>query len=171
MIVFTAKSPHITTMTKKPNSQGYMFFCMAEKGYVCKFQPSLYAFGVDPVDVESHLLKLIDTGKMIHKLIRHEYQTNRILFFNSEIDNIFTSQPPLPKLCNMRIVLGTLPGYPASVQIGTGTENQVRVRNCQGAWTALSSRGCYPHRTLNRGLWPRWNWTAVTTIRFLHRWL
>jgi len=70
MIRFTGRSIHITKMPNKLISQGYKFFCMAEKGYVWKFHPSLNAVGGDPVDVESHLLQLSDTGKMVHHLIR-----------------------------------------------------------------------------------------------------
>jgi hypothetical protein len=57
-------------MPNKPISQGYKFFCMAEMGYVWEFHPSLNAVGEDPVDVESHLLKLTNTAKMVHHLIR-----------------------------------------------------------------------------------------------------
>jgi len=58
-------------MPNKLISQGYKFFCRAEKGYVWEIHPSLNAVGGDPVDAESSLLKLTDTGKMIHHLIRH----------------------------------------------------------------------------------------------------
>jgi len=70
MILFTGRSIHITKMPNKPISQGYKFFCMVEKGYVWEFHPSSNAVGGDPVDVESHLLQLTDTGKMLHHLIR-----------------------------------------------------------------------------------------------------
>ena len=42
---------------------------MAEKGYVWEFHPSSNAVGGDPVDVESHLLQLTDTGTLVHDLI------------------------------------------------------------------------------------------------------
>jgi len=70
MILFTGRSIHITNMPNKPISQGYRFFCMAEKGYVWEFHPSSNAVGGDFVDVESRLLKLTDTGKLVHHLIR-----------------------------------------------------------------------------------------------------
>jgi hypothetical protein len=55
MILFTGRSIHITKMPNKPISQKYKFFCMAEKGYVWEFHPSLNAVGGDPVDVESRI--------------------------------------------------------------------------------------------------------------------
>jgi hypothetical protein len=66
MILFTGMSIYIAKMPNKPISQGYKFSCRAEKGYVWEIHPSSNAVGGDPVDVESHLLLLADTGKMIH---------------------------------------------------------------------------------------------------------
>ena len=40
------------------------------------------------------------------------------------------------------LLLAAVPGYPASVQVGTGTESPVRVKNCQGNQLAVSWRGC-----------------------------
>jgi hypothetical protein len=44
-----------------------------------------------------------------------------------------------------------VPGYPASVRVGTGTQTTVQVRNPQGSSPAESWQGCYPDRTLKRG--------------------
>ena len=71
MILFTGRSIHITKIPNKPISQGYTIFCMAEKDYVWEIHPSSNAVGGDPVDVESHLVQLTDTGKMIHHLISY----------------------------------------------------------------------------------------------------
>jgi len=76
---------------------------MAEKGYVWEFHPSSNAVGGDPVDVESHLLQLTDTGKMVHHLIRRLHQRHRKLSFNVYMDNLFTTQPLLAELHRMEI--------------------------------------------------------------------
>jgi hypothetical protein len=55
-------------MPNKPFSQGYRFFCMAENGYVWEFHSSSNAVGGDPGNVESCLLWLRTTGKMVHHL-------------------------------------------------------------------------------------------------------
>jgi hypothetical protein len=39
MILFTGRSIHITKIPNRSISQGYMFFCMAEMGYVWEFHP------------------------------------------------------------------------------------------------------------------------------------
>jgi hypothetical protein len=57
-------------MPNMPVRQGYKFFCITEKGYVWEFHPSSIVVGGDPVDAESHLLQLIDTGKMVYHFIR-----------------------------------------------------------------------------------------------------
>jgi len=98
MILFTGRSIHITKMPNKPIRQGYKFVCMAEKGYVWEFHPSSNAGGGDPVDVESHLLHLTDTGKMVHHLIRHSHQRHPKLSFNVYMDNVFTTKPLLAEL-------------------------------------------------------------------------
>jgi len=41
------------------------------------------------------------------------------------------------------LVLATVPGYPASVWVGTKPKALVWVRNCQATRTAVSSWGCY----------------------------
>jgi len=92
MILFTGRSIHITKMPNKPISQGYNFVCMAEKGYVWEFHPSSNAVGGDPVDVESCLLQLTDTGKIVHHLTRRLHQRHRKLSFNVYMDNFFTTQ-------------------------------------------------------------------------------
>jgi len=73
-ILFTGRSIHITMMPNKPICQGYKLLCMAEKGYVWEFHPLSNAVGGDPVDVESHLVQLTDTGKMVYDLSRHLHQ-------------------------------------------------------------------------------------------------
>jgi len=45
------------------------------------------------------------------------------------------------------LVLATVPGYPASVRVGTDPKAPVRVRNHQVTRPALSWRVCYPDRT------------------------
>jgi len=62
---------------------------MAEKGYVGEFHPSSNAVGGDPLDVESHLLQLTDTGKMVHHLTRHLRQRHRNLYINVYMNNFF----------------------------------------------------------------------------------
>jgi hypothetical protein len=103
MILFTGRSIHITKMPNKPVSQGYKLFCMAEKGYIWQFHPSLDAVGGDPVDVESPLLHLTDTGKIVHHLIRHLHQRHWKLSFNEYMDNVFKTQPLLAELRRMGI--------------------------------------------------------------------
>jgi len=87
MILFTGRSIHITKMPIKPINQAYKFFCMAEKGYVWEFHPSSKAVEGDPVDVESRLLHLTDTGNMVHHLIKHLHQRHQKVSFNVYIDN------------------------------------------------------------------------------------
>jgi len=101
MILFTGRSNHITKMPNKPISQGYIFFCMAQKGCVWEFHPSLNAVGGDSVDVESRLLQLTDTGKMVHHSIRRLHQGHRKLSFNVYLDNFVTTQPLRAELCRM----------------------------------------------------------------------
>jgi hypothetical protein len=103
MILFTGRSIHITKMPNKPISQEYKFFSMTGKGYVWEFHPSSNVVGGNPVDVESHLLQLTDTGKMVHHLTRCLHQRHRKLFFNVYIDDFFTTQPLLAELCLMGI--------------------------------------------------------------------
>jgi hypothetical protein len=50
MILFTGRSTHITKVQNKPISQGYKFFCMAEKHYVWEFNSSFNAVAGDSVD-------------------------------------------------------------------------------------------------------------------------
>jgi len=103
MILFTGRSIHITKMPNKPISQGYKFFYMAEKGYVWEFHPSSNTVGQNPVDVESHLLQLTDTGMMVHHLIRCLHQRHRKLYFNVYMDNCFTTKTALAELRRMEI--------------------------------------------------------------------
>jgi len=103
MILFTGRSIHITNMPNKPIIQGYRFFCVAEKGYVWGFHPSSNAVGGDSVDVEFHLLKLTDTGKMVHHMIRHLHLRHRKLSFHVYMDNSFTTQLLLAVLHQMGI--------------------------------------------------------------------
>jgi len=110
-----------------PTSQGYRFFCMAEKGYVWEFHPSWNAVGGDPVDVESLLLKLTDTGKKVHHLIRPLHQRHRKLSFNVYMDNFFTTQPLLAELHRMGIgACGTcmqqFRGFPKELKDGTNAK-------------------------------------------------
>jgi hypothetical protein len=56
--IFTYQFIQVTKIPNKPLSQGYMFYCMAEKGYVWEFHPSSNTIGGDGVDVEFYLLKL-----------------------------------------------------------------------------------------------------------------
>jgi hypothetical protein len=95
MILFTGRSIHITKMPNKPISQGYKFLCMAEKSYIWEFHPSSNAVGGDPVDEESRLLQLTDTGKMVHHLIGCFHQRHRKLSCNIHMGNFFTTQPLL----------------------------------------------------------------------------
>jgi len=96
---------------------------MAEKGYVWEFHPSLNAVGADPVDVESHLLKLTNTAKMVHHLIGHLHHRHRKLSFNVYMHNFFTTQPPLVELhqtaiaacCTLR---QQFRGYPQELKVG-----------------------------------------------------
>jgi hypothetical protein len=74
MIVFTDRSIHIPKMPNKPISEKYKIFCIAEKSYVQEFCPSSNAVGEDPVNIESSLVQLTDTGKMGHDLIRSVHQ-------------------------------------------------------------------------------------------------
>jgi hypothetical protein len=108
-ILFTGRSFHITKMPKKPISQGYKFFCMAEKGYVWEFHSSSNAVGGDPVDVESHLLQPKDTGRIVHHLIRRLHQRHRKLSFNVYMDHLITTQPQLAELPG--IVIGVCGTY------------------------------------------------------------
>jgi hypothetical protein len=101
MILFTGRSIQITKMSNKPIRQEYQYFSIAEKGYVWEFYPSLNTVGGDPVDVESHLLQLTDTGKMVHHMIRRLHQTHRKLSFNGYPDNLITTQQLLAKLRRM----------------------------------------------------------------------
>jgi len=96
---------------------------MAEKGYVWEFHPSSNAVGGDPVDVESHLLQLRDTGTMVHHLTRHLHQRHRKLFFNVYMNNFFTTQPLLAELRRMGIgACGTcrqqFRGFPKELKVG-----------------------------------------------------
>jgi hypothetical protein len=77
MILFTGRSIHITKMPNKPISEGYSFFCKAEKRYVSECHPSSNAVGGGPVDVESHLFQHANTGKMVHHWIRRLHQRHR----------------------------------------------------------------------------------------------
>jgi len=61
---------HITKIPNKPIGQGYDDFSTAEKGYVWEIHTSLNLVGEDPAEVESCLLKPIDTWKMVHDFIR-----------------------------------------------------------------------------------------------------
>jgi len=45
------------------------------------------------------------------------------------------------------LVLAMVWGYPSLLQVGTGTEAPVLVRNRQGTRPAVSSRVCYPDQT------------------------
>jgi len=103
MILFTGRSIHFTKIPNMPVSQGYMFFCIAEKSNVREFQPSSIAVGADPVYVEFPLLQLTDTGKMVYHLIRCSHQRNQQLTFNVYMDNFFTTQPLLAELLGMGI--------------------------------------------------------------------
>jgi len=71
---------------------------MAEKGYVWEFHLSLNTVGGYAVDVESRLLQLTDTGKMVHYLIRHLPQRHWMLAFNVYLDNYFATQPEMVEL-------------------------------------------------------------------------
>jgi len=82
MILFTGRSIHITKMPNKPISQGYKFCCMAKNDYVWEIHSSSNAVGGDPVAVETHLLQLTATGKMVHHMIRRLHQRHRKLSFN-----------------------------------------------------------------------------------------
>jgi len=93
MILFTGRAIHITMMPKKPISQGYKFFSMAEKGYVWEFHPSLKSVGGDPVAVKSCLVQLINTGEMIHHWIRRLHQRHRKLSSTIYMDKFFAAQP------------------------------------------------------------------------------
>jgi len=76
---------------------------MAEKGYVWEFHPLSNAVGGDPVDVESSLLQLTDTGKMVHHLTRRLHLRYQNLSFNIYMDNFFTTQPLQAELRQMGI--------------------------------------------------------------------
>jgi len=96
---------------------------MAEKGYVWEFHPSSNAVGGDPVAVESRLLQLTDTGKMVHHLIRCLHQRHRKLSFNVYMNNLFKTQPVLAELRQMWIgTCGTfrqqLQGFRKELKIG-----------------------------------------------------
>ena len=104
MILFTVRSIHITMMPNKPICQGYMFFCMAEKGCVWEFHPLSNAVGGNPVDVESCLVQLTDTGKMVHDLIRYLHHLRYPkLSFNVYMYNCFATHPLLAELCQVWI--------------------------------------------------------------------
>jgi len=71
----------------------------------------------------------------------------------------------------LKVVLAMVPGYPASVRVGPGTEAPVRVRNRQEteppkSWWVVTRTGHIP-----AGFWPGWNRTAVPIVRFLPLWL
>jgi len=96
---------------------------MAEKGYVWEFHPSSNTVGGDPVDVESRLLQLTDTGKMVHHLTRRLHQRHRKLSFNVYMDNFCTTQPLLEELHRMGIgTCGTcrqqFRGFPKELKVG-----------------------------------------------------
>jgi hypothetical protein len=96
---------------------------MAEKGYVWEFHPSLNAVGEDPVDVESHLLKLTNTAKMVHDLIRRLHHRHRKLSFNVYMDNFFTTHPLLVELHQMGIgacctCRQQFRGFPKELKVG-----------------------------------------------------
>jgi len=123
MILFTCRSIHITKMPNKPISQGYKFFCMAEKGYVWEFHPLSKAVGGDLIDVESRLVQLTDTGKMLHHFTRRLHQSHRKLSFDVHIDNISTTQPLLAEFRRMEIAAcGTcrqqFGGFPKELKVG-----------------------------------------------------
>jgi hypothetical protein len=123
MILFTGRSMYITKMLNQPINQGYKFFCMAEKGYVWEFHPSLNAVGGDPVDVESRLLQLTDTGKMVHHLTRRLHQRHQKLSFNVYMHNFFKTQPLLAKLRRMGIGASStyrqqFQGFPKELKVG-----------------------------------------------------
>jgi len=123
MILFTGRSIYITKMPNKPISQGYKFFFMAGKGYVWEFHPSSNAVGGDPVDVDSRLLQLTDTGMMVHHLIRRLHQRHRKRSFNVYMHNFVTTQPQLAEVRRMGInAWGTcrlhFPGCPKELNVG-----------------------------------------------------
>jgi len=123
MILFTGRSIHITKMLNKPISQGYTFFCMAEKGYIWEFHQWSNAVGGDPVDVESRLLQLTDTGKIVHHLTRCLHQRHRKVSFNVYMDNFFRTHPLLAELCRIGIgACGTCRqqfwGFPKELKVG-----------------------------------------------------
>ena len=134
MILFTGRSIHITKMPNKPISQGYKFFCLAEKGYVWEFHPSSNAVGGDPVDVESRLLPLTDTGKMVHHMVRYLRLRHRKLSFNIYMDNFFTTQPLLAELRRMGVgACGTcrphFRGFPKELRVGKKAKLPYHFRN------------------------------------------
>jgi len=57
--------------------------------------------------------------------------------------------------CEASLVLLTVPDYPPSVRVVTGTESTVQVSNCQGTRPAGSCQRCYPDRTFNIGFLTR----------------
>jgi len=123
MILFTSRSIHITKMPNKPISQHYKFFWMAEKGYVMEFNPSSNAVGGNPVDGESRLLQLTDTGKLVHHLTTRLHQRHRKLSFNVYMDNFFTTQSLLAEIRGMGIgASGTcrrqFQGFPKELKVG-----------------------------------------------------
>jgi hypothetical protein len=76
---------------------------MTEKGYIWEFRPSSNAVGGDSVHVQSRLLQLTDTGKMVHHLTRHLHQRHRKLSFNVYMENFFITHPLLAENGRMGI--------------------------------------------------------------------
>jgi len=92
------------------------------------------------------------------KIFRHEQSGQPKSVFSGIVDDT-------------RVVLATVPGYPASVWVGTEPNAPVRVRNRQVTRPALSWRVVTRtgHRTV--GVWLGWNRPAVPFMRFLQLWL
>jgi hypothetical protein len=133
MILFTARSIHISKMPNKQISQGYKFLYMAEKGCVWEFHPSSKAVGGDPAHVESHLLQLTDTANMIYRLIRCLHQRRRKFSFNVYMDNFFTTQFLLAQLRRIGIgACGTcrqqFRGFPTELKVGKNAKLPYRIR-------------------------------------------